>query len=139
MSFERCAERYGTTHPVAYRQPLEYKLPVSYVLPAELLRLSFSATEQEKDTTSAGGVQLSYRLDTASHEVSLAVAIPERVIRDTVVVRDTLTVQVGCTALAPPPRWYQAAWERYKELSAAALLLLLYVLHKVGKKCYGKA
>jgi hypothetical protein len=139
MTYEKCAERYGAVRPVEYRHPLEYKLPVQYVLPAELLRLSFPATESSRDTTSAGGVRVSCRLDTASNEVNIEVSVPEKVIRDTIILRDTIAVQVGCTELVKLQRWYHKAWERYKNFAAVAFLLLLYVLHKVGKKCYGKA
>ena len=135
MTYEKCAERYGAVRPVEYSAPLEYRLPVEYAIPADSLLLSFSAAESSKDTTSESGIAISYRLDTTNNRVSIGVSLPERVIRDTIVFRDTIAVQVGCMELVKPARWHEKMYSRYKDFSAVALLLIIATLLFIYKIC----
>lgn len=122
VSYERCAEKYGTSKKDTVTVYLDRLVPVAVVAPADSISgyIPNSASSGViRDSTSQ--IEITYWRD-KFNRLLVSAKRPPQVIHDTVPIRDTIRVPYAVAELKKPPPWYAVAWEWLKTASVYLLL-----------------
>lgn len=133
VTYERCQEKFGQQQdtiriPVKINVPYEVKIPADSVQMGihldSLLRLKIDSVYRVKNDSS--GIIISYWID-KYRKLQIKANKPAQVIRDTIVVHDTIPYTPP-PIIVNKPTTLENYWSKYKDIAAFLLPILLLLL-----------